>query len=34
MANEKKQQAKYGYLKHPETHGCTAGGVSDEDRDS
>ncbi len=34
MANEKKQQAKYGYLQHLETHGCAAGGVSDEDRDS
>jgi hypothetical protein len=24
MANEKKQQAKYGYLQHVETHGCSA----------
>jgi hypothetical protein len=29
MANEKKQQAKYAYLQHVETHGCTASGVSD-----
>jgi hypothetical protein len=24
MANEKKQQAKYAYLQHVETHGCSA----------
>jgi len=23
MANEKKQQAKYAYLRHAETHGCS-----------
>ena len=24
MANERKQQAKYAYLQHVETHGCSA----------
>jgi hypothetical protein len=29
MANEKKQQVKYAYLQHVETHGCSANGVTD-----
>jgi hypothetical protein len=28
MANEKKQQAKYAYLQHVETHDCPANGVT------
>ena len=30
MANEKKQQAKYAYLHHVETHGCSANNVTDQ----
>jgi len=30
MANEKKQQAKYAYLQHVDTHGCSANNVTDE----
>jgi hypothetical protein len=30
MANEKKQQAKYAYLQHMDTHGCSANNVTDE----
>ena len=30
MANEKKQQAKYAYLQHVETHACSANGVTGE----
>jgi hypothetical protein len=29
MANEKKEQAKYTYLEHVETHGCSATSVTD-----
>jgi len=29
MANEKKQQAKYAYLQHVETHPCAANSVTD-----
>jgi hypothetical protein len=30
MANEKKQQAKYAYLQHLETHGCSANNDIDQ----
>jgi hypothetical protein len=30
MANEKKQQAKYAYLHHVETHGCSANNGIDQ----
>lgn len=30
MANEKKQEAKYAYLKHLETHGCSTYDGTDQ----
>jgi hypothetical protein len=32
MANEKKQQAKYAYLRHVESHGCSEYNVLDQTR--
>ena len=31
MANERKQQAKYAYMKHLETHGCSTYDASNKD---
>jgi hypothetical protein len=30
MANEKKQQAKYAYLHHVETHGCSTSNATNK----
>ena len=31
MANERKQQAKYAYIKHLETHGCSTSDAPNKD---